>query len=185
VRRSERCGHDVGLRACIPVPEPRRVAFEETFTTIDILRANRALVPEPSSLAQGDTEHLASRLTELGVSRIRSMIERGIDRQALLLAPPGVTPFDRDTALALAQDANDIAIQAVRGHPDRFFALAVLPPQVPNLAAEMLERCVANGMVGGLIGPDERASAKLWPVFEVASSLNVPLYLQSRGASCS
>jgi predicted TIM-barrel fold metal-dependent hydrolase len=54
--------------------------------------------------------------------------------------------------VALAREANDLAADAVRAHPERFRAFATLPTSDPRAAAAELERCATQlGHVGAMI----------------------------------
>jgi predicted TIM-barrel fold metal-dependent hydrolase len=79
--------------------------------------------------------------------------------------------------------ANDELAAAVRAHPSRFAAFAVLPMAFPDAAAAELERAVTQlGCVGALVDarlPDgtHYDAPAYWPVFAAAERLGVPLYL--------
>jgi 2,3-dihydroxybenzoate decarboxylase len=82
----------------------------------------------------------------------------------------------------MAKDANDLAHEAVKAHPDRFAAFAALPTADPGAAAEELERCVTRlGFKGAMIHGHTQGSfldeKKYWVIFERAQALGVPLYL--------
>jgi predicted TIM-barrel fold metal-dependent hydrolase len=77
---------------------------------------------------------------------------------------------------------NDRLHEAVQRHPDRFFALAVLPTANPRAAADELERAVTklgfkgamvNGMTDGVFHDDKC----FWPIWERAAKLDVPIYI--------
>jgi 2,3-dihydroxybenzoate decarboxylase len=64
--------------------------------------------------------------------RLSHMDEAGIDVQVIALTAPGVQVFDADTAFGLAQEANDVLVEAVGKYPSRFAGLAAVAPQAPK-----------------------------------------------------
>jgi uncharacterized protein len=89
------------------------------------------------------------------------MDAQGIDVQIRSLAPPGTQPLDPADALPLAMRANDIAADAVRQHPARFRAFAILPPMADARRAAELERTAGLGFVGAMVYA-RRCSATRW-----------------------
>jgi 2,3-dihydroxybenzoate decarboxylase len=108
-----------------------------------------------------------------------------------LNAPAVQAIADEDRAIAVARRANDILAEAVARHPTRFAALAALPMQVPDAAAEEARRCVRElGFCGALVngfsqlGDGQTAIyydlpqyAGFWAALE---ELRVPFYLHPR-----
>jgi predicted TIM-barrel fold metal-dependent hydrolase len=102
--------------------------------------------------------------------------------QVLSHSIPGLQAVDAEAGPPLARRTNDRLHEAVRGHPDRFSAFAVLPTANPRAAADKLERAVTqlgfkgamvNGMTGGVFHDDKR----FWPIWERAAALDVPIYI--------
>jgi predicted TIM-barrel fold metal-dependent hydrolase len=126
---------------------------------------------------------VAERLDDVGDGRIAEMDAAGIDIQVLSHGAPSVQKIaDAELAVRLARAANDRLAEAVRAHPDRFAAFAMLPTPDPKAAADELERAVTrlgfkgamvHGLTNGLFLDDKR----FWPIFERAQALDVPLYL--------
>jgi predicted TIM-barrel fold metal-dependent hydrolase len=126
---------------------------------------------------------VAERLDDVGDGRIAEMDAAGIDIQVLSHGAPSVQKIaDAELAVRLAGAANDRLAEAVRAHPDRFAAFAMLPTPDPKAAADELERAVTrlgfkgamvHGLTNGLFLDDKR----FWPIFERAQALDVPLYL--------
>lgn len=122
------------------------------------------------------------KLDAIGEERLADMDGGGIDVQVLSHTHPGPAEFPAEEAVELAQAANDYVADAVAEHPARFAAFATLPMQVPEAAADELERAVKElRMKGALINGhsdgrflDDRF---FWPVLERAQSLGVPIYL--------
>jgi 5-carboxyvanillate decarboxylase len=172
-----------------------RIATEEAFAPPELLQRYRKLLeagvpddPGFSSLwgfylgTSPRATQLASRIQDIGESRLRDMDTTGIARQILSLTAPGVQVFDADLATSLAQAANDQLAQAIRDHPDRFSGLAAIAPQNPAAAAKELERGVRNlGLKGAIVNSHTHGEylddSKFWPIFEAAEALHVPIYL--------
>jgi len=120
----------------------------------------------------------AAKLFDLGPGRLRDMDTSGVTLQ-VLSCTAGVGVNDP----AGCSGANNELAAAVRDHPSRFAAFAVLPMAFPDAAAAELERAVAElGCVGALVDarlPDgtHYDAPAYWPVFAVAERLGVPLYL--------
>jgi 2,3-dihydroxybenzoate decarboxylase len=108
-----------------------------------------------------------------------------------LNAPAVQAILDRDEAVAVAVKANKRMAKAVNDHPDRYRALAALPMQDPEAAADELKRCVnelgfKGALVNGFTQRDVEDSAIYYDVAEyrdfwaVVSDLDVPFYLHPR-----
>jgi 2,3-dihydroxybenzoate decarboxylase len=142
-------------------------------------------------LSYGPGLHLPHRVTlkyllDLGEGRMREMDAVGIDMQVLSLSNPGPEAFeDPSEATAIAKKINDELSNIIRKYPERFIGLAALAPQVPDVAADELERAVKklnlkgakmNSHVRGEYLDDE----KYWVIFERAEKLGVPIYLHPK-----
>ena len=121
------------------------------------------------------------KLADLDDERIADMDAAGIDFAVLSLTSPGVQVFDRDTAIRVARDSNDMVKEAVDRHPDRYAALCAVAPQAPDVAAQEIQRCQALGFSGIIINSHTHgeylSDKKFWPLFEAAESLDMPVYL--------
>src|ERR1700716_3688026 len=120
--------------------------------------------------------------SDLGAERLAHMDAAGVDVQVLSFGSPGPQAFGVDIAIPMARDANDLAHEAVKAHPDRFAAFAPLPAADPRAAADELGRCVTQlGFKGARIHGHTRGSfldeKRYWVIFERAQALDVPLYL--------
>jgi aminocarboxymuconate-semialdehyde decarboxylase len=83
-------------------------------------------------------------------NRLRWMDERGIDVQ-VLSAWIDFTAYllDPEDGVWLARSLDELTVEAIRGREDRFRAMAGVPLQAPDLAAETLRYAVRDlGMVG-------------------------------------
>jgi 5-carboxyvanillate decarboxylase len=121
------------------------------------------------------------RLADLDDERLADMDAAGIDFAVLALTSPGVQVFDRDTAVSVAKDSNDMVKAAVDRHPDRYAALCAIAPQAPELAAQELERCKSLGFKGIINNSHTHgeylSDPKFWPIFEAAEAMDMPIYL--------
>jgi 5-carboxyvanillate decarboxylase len=131
---------------------------------------------------------LLPQLLDMDKGRLADMDANGVDVELLSLTVPGVQIFDRDTAVALAQVANDRLSEAVRRHPTRFAGLASFAPQHPRAAAREMDRAInALGLNGFIVNSHTESryldDQRFWPILEAAESLSAPLYLHPRAPS--
>jgi len=178
-----------------PNPNYKRIATEEAFAPPEMLRMYHDLyesrtlddpgfdslwgfyltsqAPRPSAIRE--------KLADLDAMRIADMDAAGIDHQIIALTSPGVQVFQRDIAVSLARDSNDMLADAVKRHPTRFSGMCAIAPQAPELAAKELERGKALGMKGVIINShtfgEYLSDQKFWPIFEAAEALDLPIYL--------
>ena len=114
--------------------------------------------------------------------RIMDMDKKRVDVHCLSLSPPMVYWADPGLGLELARTFNDGTTGAVRAHPERFIGIATLPMQdVPAAVAEG-ERAVKElGMQGFYLGTNVMGKyldhKDFWPVYELAQSLGVPIFV--------
>jgi hypothetical protein len=156
----------------------RVIALEEHAGTPQLTAALKAV----GINARDSVPALAAKLNDLGAKRLADMDAAGIDMQVLSVAGDGLEKLDRNTGIAVARDINDMLANAVKSHPDRFAAFAVLPLQAPDAAAAELERCVTKvGFKGALISGTINGlfldNPVFQPVFAAAERLDVPIYL--------
>jgi aminocarboxymuconate-semialdehyde decarboxylase len=111
--------------------------------------------------------------------RLGWMDQRGIDLQ-ILSAWMGFSShvLDPEDGLWLASSLNELTVEAIAPHADRFAAMAAVPMHEPKLAAEELRRAVRElGMVGVEIGTsttdDELDDESLTPFWSEAEHLDV------------
>lgn len=121
-------------------------------------------------------------LRDVGDRRLERLDASGIEMQVLSITAPGTQPLKATEAVPLARDANDFLANAVSAHPGRFAAFATLPTSDPEAAAHEFERSVKElGMVGAMLFPrtgDRYLDHPTFrPIFEVAESLEVPIYV--------
>ena len=127
-------------------------------------------------------DRLRRALQDVGEGRLAVMDEAGVDVQVLSVVAPGSQVAESGRAVELARELNDRTAEAVRAHPDRFDALASLPTQVPEAAAEEARRAVEelgfcgvvlNGHTGGRF----LDQPEFEPVLAAVEQLGVPAYL--------
>jgi uncharacterized protein len=157
----------------------RTIALEEHITTPRYIAATEHLSHNSQNR---HIQIFQEKLLDISDARIADMDAGGIDVQVLSLAAGALDKLDAATAALLARDANDLLAGAAARYAGRFAAFATLSLQEPEKAAEEFERCVRqHGFVGamvhgtcdGLFLDDPRFT----PLFAVAESLDVPIYL--------
>lgn len=120
---------------------------------------------------------------DIGAKRIADMDANGIDMQILSCASQSQLLLPNEAA-SIVRETNDELADAIAKHPDRFAGFATLPWSNPKEAAKELERAVTElGFKGAILSG--RASAgkeflddkQFLPVLEMASNLDVPIYV--------
>jgi predicted TIM-barrel fold metal-dependent hydrolase len=144
------------------------IAIEEHFAPRD-LEADRG----GSARYPGE---LGARLDEVGEQRIADMDRNGISYQVLASTPPNAS-----TATEAAR-WNDRLAEIIAVHPNRFGGFASLSTPEPDSCSAELERAVTElGFCGAMIHGHANGvfcdSPDLWPTFEKAEELGVPIYL--------
>ena len=125
---------------------------------------------------------IEDRLVDISTGRLKNMDMAGVDMQVLSLSTPGCEQFPPAKANSLSRKTNEELYEVINKHPDRFAGLAALAPQSPEKAARELERAVRElGLKGAKINShvkgDYLDNKKYWPIFEMAESLDVPVFL--------
>lgn len=116
--------------------------------------------------------------------RLAALDAAVIDRQVVSISPLWLFHHaPHDLAEAFAGRANDLIAAWCAETAGRGLALAQLPTQRSEAAADELRRCVRElGMVGGYLGSDARAhldDPDLDPVYEACQELDVPLFIHA------
>ncbi len=114
--------------------------------------------------------------------RLKAMDRCGIEMHVLTLTTPSVEREVPEKGVKLAELANDGFSQVVEKYPERFQAFAAIQLQVPEAAAEELERAVKElGLRGGTLMTNVDGKPldldEFMPVYEKAVELDVPLFL--------
>ena len=160
----------------------RTITLEEHFTTPKFLEGPGRKRKEQAEKAGGRLAKVFAQLADVGPGRLAEMDAAGIDMQVLSLTSPGAEQSDAAEAIALATEANDFLAAAVKGHPQRYAGLAVLPTAAPDKAAAELElRVRQQKFVGAVIHGHNRGryldNKFFWPILESAEQLGAPIYL--------
>lgn len=114
--------------------------------------------------------------------RLKAMDRCGVEMHVLTLTTPSVEREVPEAGVKLAELANNGFSQIVEKYPERFQAFAALPLQVPEAAAEELERAVKElGLRGGTLMTNVYGKPldldEFMPVYEKAVELDVPLFI--------
>ncbi len=117
--------------------------------------------------------------------RLKDMGTQAVDMQVLSV-PPFFFFYAIDPAesLGLCQKINDAFAETVRKHPNRFVALANLPMQDPEMAAQELERSVREldlrgAEIGSNINGKNLDDKSFAPFYAKLHELNVPVFIHS------
>jgi hypothetical protein len=158
------------------------IAVEEHFVTPAFVVGPGKISTERFRTSRPDGSVIVDRLVDVGDKRVAEMDAAGIDMQVLSLNSPGVEQSEPQDAIDCSRDANDFLFEAIKRHPTRFAGFASLPIQVPDKAADELERCVRSlGFKGANINGHARGryldDPFFAPVLEKADALGVPIYL--------
>jgi 2,3-dihydroxybenzoate decarboxylase len=137
-------------------------------------------------------EVVQSRLLDFDTTRLEAMDEAGVEKVLLSLTTFGIQAIaDRATAQGTARTINDYLAERVHKHPNRYVGMASLALHDANQAAGELERCVTKlgfkgVMVNGYSQIDTQDNllylddARMTPLWEVLTALDVPLYIHPR-----
>lgn len=172
-------------------PPYKRIATEEAWTFPDLVKAQLAYLEsgdagDDASLRMagmfGAMPRLQEMLQDLGDLRLSHMDEYGIDRQLLLLTAPGVQVVRPGDGTALARQANDIAAQACRDHPDRFSALAAFDPRDVKGSVAEIDRAMGTlGLNGAVLNSHWQGhyidEPEFHPILEAIEAHDGALYI--------
>ena len=130
-------------------------------------------------------KHIANAFDQRFVDleeRKKKMDEKGIDVHALSLTTPMVYWASAAFGLALSQAFNDAASAAHGRYPERFFGLAMLPMQSPELALKELERAAKlPGMRGLYLATNvcgfELDEKQFWDIYAKCEELGWAIFL--------
>lgn len=163
-----------------------KIGLEEHFAIEDTLQDSAGF------LSPAVWEELSARLMDPEDRRLREMDAHGMEMMILSLNAPAIQAIpDTARATEIARRANDNLAEKVAKRPDRFQALAALPLQDPEAAAEELRRCAKDmGFVGALangFSEGEDPDTLLYydlpqyrAFWSVCAELDVPFYLHPR-----
>ncbi len=118
-----------------------------------------------------DLDYSLARVAEAGITAVVSSPSIGGD----------VSDRDLSEAIEVADLLNSSAARAQSSHPGAFYGLAVLPMQDTSAALAALERAVTLGLYGicvfSNINGKSIADQELWPVYQRAAELELPVFL--------
>jgi predicted TIM-barrel fold metal-dependent hydrolase len=169
----------------------KRIATEEAWTFPALVKAQVEYFE--SGEAEGDDSlrmaaifskmpSLQAMMQDLGELRLAHMDEYGIDRQLLLLTSPGVQVVRPGEGTPLAREANDIAAEACRKHPDRFSALAAFDPRDVESSVKEIERAMGTlGLNGAVLNGHFQGhyldEPEYVPILEALEANDAALYI--------
>lgn len=110
------------------------------------------------------------------------MEKLGIGTQVLSLSIPNAYMPDPAMSLDLAQMANDAYVEIRRSFPGKFYVLASVPLNFPELAIRELDRAIGklgmNGVVlGSNIAGKPLSSPEFFPFYERVNELKLPILI--------
>ncbi len=113
---------------------------------------------------------------------IESMEKLGIGAQVLSLSIPNVYMPDPAMSLDLAQMANDAYVEIRSKFPKKFYVLASLPLNFPEIAIKELDRAIGKlGMNGVVLGSnilgEPLSSPQFFPFYERVNELKLPIFI--------
>ena len=116
-------------------------------------------------------------------AHLKAMDTAGIDMAVLSMS---VSNDNTQIALEECRIWDDKAAEVIRKHPDRFAALAPVPPLAGEKALGELDRAVnVLGLKGAVVRSQVEGlpmdSEKLYPFYEKLSELKVPLFIHPSG----
>lgn len=169
----------------------KRIATEEAWTFPALVKAQVEYLasgeaPQDDSLKMAgmfaNMPSLQEMLQDLGALRLAHMDEMGIDRQLLLLTAPGVQVVRPSEGTPLSREANDIAADACRRHPDRFSALAAFDPRdvagsVKEIDRAMSELKLAGAVLNSHFQGHYLDEAAFFPILEALEAHDAALYI--------
>ena len=113
---------------------------------------------------------------------IEPLQKLGVGVQVLSLSIPNVYMPDPTMSLDLAQMANDAFAEIRRTFPDKFYVLASVPLNFPQLAINELDRAIGKlGMNGVVLGSNiagrPLSSPEFLPFYERVNQLKLPILI--------
>jgi 5-carboxyvanillate decarboxylase len=170
----------------------RRIATEEAWSIPEQQSAFGALAKSTwdnldirNQRGAGPETSLGRRLIDVDGERLEQMDRDGVAMHVLSLTSPGVQVFDTETAVSMAQLANDRMAEVISRHPTRYAGLASFAPQDPKRAVKEMERAIKELKLNGFVvnshtNNEYLDDPKYWPILEAAEALDSAIYLHPR-----
>lgn len=162
------------MNEIISAKKPQIIAIEEHFMHTPLT--------DHFSKKGHHPEKIRSRLYDFVGIRLEEMDAAGIDMQILSHQSPGSQRLSDQIALSACKSSNDALASVISDHPTKFHGFAMLPTNLPYVAAKELERAVKDlglkgAMIHGLSAGQMVDSPRFWPIFAKAEELGIPIYL--------
>ena len=129
----------------------------------------------------GETKKIFDVVMDIDALRLKVMDECGIDFAQVSLTTPGAEYFEPEAGKKIAGIYNDILIEAIKKHPDRFGAYMALYPEDVEWSLKEIDRCAEGGMFGWSTLSNFNGKylddPKYFPILEKLASLKMPVYL--------
>lgn len=161
-----------------------KITFEEHFLAPGFERHSEAFL---KLIPTDQAQTLRRRLVDFDGERIEAMDRDGITHSVLSLTGPGAQGEPVETAVQMAQRANDFLADKIAPRRDRLSGLAALPMHDPDAAAAELRRAVDDlGFRGCLVNGHSQGSYYDDPKYDIfwaeLERLQVPFYLHPGNA---
>ena len=134
-----------------------------------------------------DSRRIITYYTQKGIlvkpeETIAPMEKMGVGTQVLSLSVPNVYMPDPAMSLDLAQMANDAYAEIRKSYPGKFYVLASVPLNFPQLAIRELDRAIGklgmNGIaLGSNIAGKPLSSPEFFPFYERVNELRLPIFI--------
>lgn len=115
-------------------------------------------------------------------TKLEDMDKAGINTQVLSIIMPGAEILDIEAGNDIAKMINDEMAEIIQKYPGRFLALTTLSLRDTNASLKELERATVDLKFGGVmffsnICGSPLSDPKLWPIYEAAEDLDVPIFI--------
>ncbi|SLN21056.1 amidohydrolase family protein [Roseisalinus antarcticus] len=125
---------------------------------------------------------VSDKLYDFFEGRIAQMDAAGIAKQVLSHQSPGSQRLPDDVAVEACRNVNDALAAVIAREPARFDGFAMLPTNLPEAAADELQRAVQErglkgAMIHGLNHGEFLDLPRYRPIFAAAERLGVPIYI--------
>lgn len=151
--------------------------WKKTMTPEEWQTAGGEMFDNPNE----DFKKMFDIVMDIDALRLKVMDNCGIDFAQVSLTTPGAECFEPEVGKTIAKRYNDILIEAIAKHPDRFGAYMALYPDDVEWSLQEIDRCVKGGMFGWSTLSNFNGKylddPKYLPILEKLASYNMPVYL--------